>query len=161
MDFNQRLDKAITRGEQTRDASARERAERALTEEELKNLHTKYRIDLSEHIEDCLRKLADHFPGFQYHSVISEDGWGAKVTRDDLNLGSKRSTGNLYSRFEVLIRPFSSAHIVELVAKGTIHNKEVINNSHFQFLAEVDTDSLQAIIDQRVLEYAELFAAKF
>ena len=160
MDFNQRLEKAITRGEQTRDASARERADQALTKEELRNLHSKYRLDLSDHIEDCLKKLADHFPGFQYHAVISEDGWGAKVSRDDLNLGSKRSSRNLFSRFEILIRPFSSAHIVELVAKGTIYNKEVINSSHFQFLAEVDPDSLQAIIDQRVLEYAELFAAK-
>jgi len=160
MDFNQRLDKAITRGQQTRDATARERAEAALSEEELKNLHSQYRLELSEHIEDCLRKLADHFPGFQFQTVVSEDGWGAKVSRDDVNLGSNRSAGNLYSRFELLIRPFSPAHIVELVAKGTIHNKEVINNNHFQFLAEVDLDSLQAIIDQRVLEYAELYAAK-
>lgn len=160
MDFHQRLQKAITRGEQTRDASARERAEQAMTEEELKNLHSKYRLELSEYIEDCLRKLADHFPGFQFQTVISEDGWGAKVTRDDINLGAKRSTSNLFSRFEVLIRPFSQAHIVEIVAKGTIHNKEVINNAHFQFLAEVDLDSLRAIVDQRVLEYAELYAAK-
>ena len=160
MDFDQRLQKAITRGEKTRDSKAREQAERALTEEELKNLHSQYRLELSEYIESCLRKLADHFPGFQYQTVISEDGWGAKVTRDDLNLGPNRAAGNLFSRFELLIRPFSSTHIVELVAKGTIHNKEVVNHSHFQFLAEVDLDSLRAMIDQRVLEYAELYAAK-
>ncbi len=160
MDFNQRLEKAITRGEQTRDSSARELAEQALTEDELKSLHSQYRLDLSEHIEDCLRKLADHFPGFQYQAVVSEDGWGAKISRDDVNLGRNRSTGNLFSRFELLIRPYSAANIVELVAKGTIRNKEVVNIANFQFLAEVDLDSLQAIIDQRVLEYAELFAAK-
>lgn len=160
MDFDQRLQKAITRGEQTRDASAREKAERAMTEEELKNLHSQYRLELSEHIESCLRKLADHFLGFQFQTVVSEDGWGAKVTRDDVNLGPNRGAGNLFSRFELLIRPYSSAHIVELVAKGTIHNKEVINNSSFQFLAEVDMNSFTAMIDQRVLEYAELFAAK-
>lgn len=160
MDFNQRLQKAITRGEQTRDASAREQADRAMTEEELKNLHSQYRLELSEHIEACLGKLADHFLGFQYQTVVSEDGWGAKVSRDDVNLGRNRASGNLFSRFELLIRPFSSAHIVELVAKGTIHNKEVINNSSFQFLTEFDQDSLTALIDQRVLEYAELFAAK-
>lgn len=160
MDFDQRLQKAITRGEKTRDTSARQKAERAMTEEELKNLHSKYRLELSEHIEACLRKLADHFPGFQFQTVVSEDGWGAKVTRDDVNLGRNRSAGNLFSRFELLIRPFSSAHIVELVAKGTIHNKEVINNSSFQFLSEVDQDSFTAMIDQRVLEYAERYAAK-
>jgi hypothetical protein len=160
MDFNQRLQKAITRGEQTRNAEDRKRAERALTEEEFKNLHSQYRLDLSEHIESCLRKLADHFPGFQYQTVVSEDGWGAKVSRDDLNLGPKRSSGNLFSRFELVIRPFTSGHIVELVVKGTIHNKEVVSQAHYQFLAEADLDSLRAIIDQRVLEYAELFAAK-
>ncbi len=160
MDFDQRLQKAIIRGEKTRDFKVREQAERALSEEDLKNLHSQYRLELSEHIESCLRKLADHFPGFQYQTVISEDGWGAKVSRDDVNLGRHRATGNLFSRFELLIRPFSSTHIVELVAKGTIHNKEAVSNSQFQFLAEADVDSLRAMIDQRVLEYAELYAAK-
>jgi hypothetical protein len=160
MDFDQRLQKAITRGEQIRSSDVRKRADKALSEEEFKNLHSHYRLELSEHIENCLRKLADHFLGFRYQTVVSEDGWGAKVTRDDLNLGSKRSAGNLFSRFEILVRPFSSAHIVELVAKGTIHNKEVVHNAHYQFLAEVDLDSLKAMVDQRVLEYAELFATK-
>src|SRR5688572_22097031 len=99
MDFDQRLQKAITRGEQTRSSEVRKRADRALSEEEFKNLHSQYRLELSDHIETCLRKLADHFPGFRYQTVISEDGWGAKVSRDDLNLGPKRSTGNLFSRF--------------------------------------------------------------
>jgi hypothetical protein len=160
MDFDQRLQKAITRGEQTRNVEERKRAEKLLSEEEFRNLHSQYRLELSEHIEACLRKLADHFLGFQYQTVVNEDGWGAKVSRDDLSLGSKRSSANLFSRFELLIRPFSSAHIVELVVKGTIHNKEVMNSNHFQFLAEADLDSLRAIIDQRVLEYAEFFAAK-
>lgn len=160
MDFDQRLQKAITRGEQNRNAEVRKQADRALTKEEFKNLHSQYRLELSEHIENCLRKLADHFPGFRYQTVVSEDGWGAKVTRDDLNLGSKRASGNLFSRFEILVRPFTPAHIVELVAKGTVHNKEVVNHAQFQFLAEADLDSLRAMIDQRVLEYAEVFAAK-
>jgi hypothetical protein len=160
MDFDQRLQKAITRGEQTRNVEERKRAEKALTEEEFRNLHSQYRLELSEHIEACLRKLADHFPGFQYQTVVSEDGWGAKVSRDDLNLGPKRSTANMFSRFELLIRPFSSGHIVELVVKGTIHNKEFVNPAQYQFLAEADLDSLRAIIDQRVLEYAEIYAAK-
>jgi hypothetical protein len=160
MDFDQRLQKAITRGEQTRSTEVRKRADKSLSEEEFKNLHSQYRLELSDHIETCLRKLADHFPGFRYQTVISEDGWGAKVSRDDLNLGPKRSAGNLFSRFEILVPPFSSTHIVEVVAKGTIHNKEVINHAHYQFLAEVDLDSLKAMIDHRVLEYAELFATK-
>jgi hypothetical protein len=160
MDFDQRLQKAITRGEQTKNAEVRKRADKALSEEEFKNLHSQCRLELSEHIENGLRKLADHFPGFRYQTVVSEDGWGAKVSRDDLNLGHKRAAGSLFSRFEILVRPFSSAHIVEVVAKGTIHNKEVVNHANYQFLAEADLDSLKAMIDQRILEYAELFAMK-
>ena len=41
-----------------------------------------------------------------------------------------------------------------------IHNKEVFNRTHFQFLAEADLDSFRELIDLWVLEYAEQFAAK-
>lgn len=160
MDFDQRLQKAISRGERTREERDRQRAQRELSEDELRTLHSGYRLDLSEHIEECLRKLADHFPGFDFTTLVSESGWGARVTRDDLRLGGGRQRGNLFSRFELVIRPFSSAHIVELVAKGTVHNKEVINQSQFQFLADFDLDTFQAMIDQRVLEFAEFYAAK-
>jgi hypothetical protein len=160
MDFDQRLQKAINRGERTREERHKERARKELSEDELRTLHSRFRLDLSEHIEECLRKLADHFPGFDFTTLVSESGWGARVTRDDLRLGSGRQRGNLFSRFELVIRPFSSAHIVELVAKGTVHNKEVINQSQFQFLADFDQDTFQAMIDQRVLEFAEFYAAK-
>jgi hypothetical protein len=159
MDFEKRLEKAIERGRQTRESEQRLREEREMTEEELKQLHTRYRLELSDHIESCLRKLADYFPGFQFQTLMGEDGWGARISRDDVNLAS-RSAGNLYSRFEMAVRPFSSVHIVELVAKGTINNKEVLNRNRFQFLKQADTQSFREMIDLWVLEFAEKFASR-
>ena len=160
MDFEKRLEKAIVRGQQNRDIQAREKAEQAMSEEELKSLHSRYRIDLSDHIENCLKKLADHFPGFRFQTLVSDDGWGAKISRDDFNRQAGSGSKNLYSRFEMLIRPFSSTHIVELVAKGTIQNKEILSRTHYQFLNQADVESFTELIDLWVLEYAEKFSEK-
>ena len=159
MDFEQRLEKAIQRGQHSRNAEERKKAERAVSAEDLKSLHSRCRLELSEHIEDCLRRLADHFLGFEYETVVGEEGWGAKISRDDLRASRRQSVRSLYSRLEMYIRPFSSANIVELVAKGTIRNKEILSRNHYQFLAEVDLDSYRELIDLWVLEYAEKFAA--
>jgi hypothetical protein len=160
MDFESRLERAIQRGQLHRDAQGRLQAEKAMSEDELKRLHTKCRLDLSEHIEQCLHKLVDHFPGFRYQTIVGEEGWGARVNRDDLDLDRSRSARSLYSRLELVIRPFSQAHIVELAAKGTIRNKEVLHRTHFQFLAEVDVDSFNELIDLWVLEYAEQYSSR-
>ena len=58
------------------------------------------------------------------------------------------------------IRPFSSFHVLELTAKGTIRDKEVFNRSHYQRLSEVDSATFRELIDLWILEYAELYAAK-
>ena len=160
MNFEKRLEKAIVRGQQNRDLQAREKAEQAMSEEELKSLHSRCRLDLSDHIENCLKKLADHFPGFRFQTLVSDDGWGAKISRDDFNRKADSRSKNLYSRFEMLIRSFSSTHIVEMVAKGTIQNKEIISRAHYQFLNQVDVESFTELIDLWVLEYAEKFSEK-
>jgi hypothetical protein len=159
MDFQQRLEKAIQRGQSSHDADARARAERALGEEELKRLHTQYRLELSEHIEACLRQLPGHFPGFRYESVVGPSGWGAAVSRDDLSLSAGRRE-NFFSRLEMTVRPFSTSHVLELAAKGTIRNKEIYNRSQYQLLSHVDIASFRDLVDRWVLEYAELYAAK-
>ena len=161
MDFESRLERAIERGHQIRDSRARERDAKTLSEEEMKNLHSKCRLELSEHIENCLRKVADHFPGFQFKTIVSEDGWGARVSRDDINVKSRRRSENHYSRMEMVIRPLSSACIVELAAKGTVRNKEILSRSHYQFLSQVDVDSFSELIDLWVLEFAEQYSARF
>ncbi len=158
MEFLQRLERAVERGHHASAAKAQQEAKRQLSEEECRRLHSPYRIELSEHIEKCLKQLPNFFPGFELSTLVSDVGWGAKVTRDDVGTGADHKRTNFFSRLEMGIRPFSSSHVLELVAKGTIRNKEVFNRTHFQRLEEADPDSFAELIDLWVLEYAELFA---
>jgi len=160
MDFDKRLERAIERGRHVRSQKTREQVERELNEEELRNLHSQYRLELSERIETCLRQLADHFPGFQFQSVFDETGWGASISRDDFRSGRDKRSGNYFSRLKVVVTPHSDAHIVSVTVKGTIRNREVINRSHFQYLEQVDVDSFAELIDLWVLEFAEQYAAE-
>jgi hypothetical protein len=159
MDFEQRLQRAIQRGESRRDAEARAAAGRALSEEECKRLHAQYRLELSDYIERCLQKLPDHFPGFRFETLVGDRGWGAAVSRDDVGLGDG-GRRNLYSRLEITVRPYSSAHVLDVAAKGTIRNKEVFNRNQFQKLAEAETQALRDSIDLWILEYAERYTAE-
>lgn len=159
MDFDGRLQKAIQRGQQSKASATQQKLQAAMTEEECKSLHSRCRLELSEHIEHCLKRVADAFPGFDFQSVMSVDGWGAKISRDDIEGGAGRPLTKRYSRMEMLIRPYTSSRILELLARGTIRNKEVVSRNHFQFLAEVDLDGFRELINQWVLEYVEKFSA--
>ena len=88
---------------------------------------------------------------------MSVTGWGARLSRDDLDRQGGKLR-NVYTRLEMVIRPYSEAHIVELTAKGTIRNRETLKRAHYQFLAEADVDSFRELIDLWVLEFAEEFA---
>ena len=160
MDFEKRLERAIERGHRVSNAQARAEAEKALSEEELKRLHSQYRLQLSEHIERCLSTLPSHFPGFQLETVVTDRGWGAAVSRDDLSPGGGGRRSNYFSRLELLVRPYSSYHVLELAAKGTVRNKEIYNRSQYQLLTQADLESFTELVDLWVLEYAELYAAK-
>ena len=157
MDFEKRLKRAIQRGQQRGRDQNIEEARKALSQEELRRLHSQYRLELSEQIEVCLRQLAEQFPGFELENVVSDRGWGATISRDDVQLTS-RNRANLFSRLQLLIRPFSSSHVVELMAKGTVRNKEIFNRTRFQRLDEADPTSFAEMIDLWVLEYAEQYA---
>ncbi len=159
MEFEKRLQKAIQRGQKRSVERSREAHAKALTEDELKSLHTQYRLQLSEHIESCLEQLPQHFPGFRYETIVGERGWGAACWRDDVGAeqGSRR---NFYSRLEMTVRPFSSYHVLDLAAKGTIRNKEVYNRNYFEELSDADPEKFIELVDVWVLEYAELFAAQ-
>lgn len=159
MEFDDRLQRAIERGRATREEEGRATAEREMSIEDQKSVHSRCRLELVERIEDCLKKLADHFPGFRFSPQMNETGWGATISRDDVSVSRDRSAKSLYSRLEVIVSPFGSAAIIELVAKGTIRNKEVFHRRNFQQLAQVDLDSFSELIDLWVLEYAELYAA--
>lgn len=160
MDFEKRLERALSRGANTRTNQEQMQSDRKLSDEQLHSEHSRCRLELSEQIESCLRKLADFIPGFRFETVVSDAGWGARVSRDDISLVRGRSAGTEYSRLEILVRPFGSAHIIELVGKGTIRNKEVFQRNHYQFLSQVDLQSLLNMVDLWVLEYAEMYAAR-
>jgi len=158
-DFEARLRKAIDRGERRSDEKRAAAARQALSEEELRRLHTQYRLELSERIEQCVRKLTDAFPGFQYETIYGERGWGAACRRDDFDSRGGSGRNNLYSRLEMTVRPHSPLQVLDLAGKGTIRNKEVFHRNFFKKLEEVDSDEFAALIDAWALEYAERFAA--
>lgn len=159
MDFEQRLKRAIERGQHQKDLRGQAAAQKEMSEEEFRQLHSAIRLELTDKIEQGLRKLSDHFPGFRYQTVVSEDGWGARISRDDFAIDDGKKT-NVYSRLELLIRPFSETHIVALVAKGTIRNREIISRDHFQFLNKADVDSYKELIELWILEYAEKYSSE-
>src|SRR3982750_2523931 len=134
MDFDDRLRHAIERGQQRSELLARQAAAKALTEEEYRGLHSQLRLSMPEHIESCLKRLPNYFPGFQYETMYGDRGWGGACFRDDLVI-SRGTRSNNYSRLEVTVRPYSPLHVLDLAAKGTIHNKEVFNRNYFEQLA--------------------------
>jgi hypothetical protein len=158
MDFQSRLEKAIERGRQEKAARAREEQQRLLSQLELQRLYTQYRLDVVERIEDALKQLADHFPGFRFEPLVNEQGWGAMVSREDLELRPRRK--NYFSRLEMLVRPFSEANVLELAAKGTVRNRELFHRSHYQRLAETDITSFHEVMDLWALEFAEAYATE-
>jgi hypothetical protein len=159
MNFDDQLRQAIERGHKRGDSLAREAAARALTEEEYRRLHTQSRLMLSEHIEACVKKLPNFFPGFQYETVYGDRGWGGACFRDDLVI-SRGSRGSDYSRLEVTVRPYSTLHVLDLAAKGTVKNREIFNRNYFEPLDQADAAKFLQLIDVWVLEYAELYAAR-
>ncbi len=160
MSFDDRLKQAIERGQQRGEAQAHEVRKHALTEEECKRLHSQLRLDLSEHIESCLKRLPNYFPGFRYETMFGDRGWGAACHRDDLHLARGTRT-TVYSRLEVTVRPYSQTlHVLELTGKGTIRNKEVFNRTWFEKLEDASVEKFRDLIDAWVLEYAELYAVR-
>ena len=158
MDFKERLERAAERGQQTRDEEARQAAAQAMSKKQWQRLHSDYRHTLTEHIESCLQQLAENFPGFRFETVVDEKGWGAAVSRDDLSLNSGRRE-SMFSRLALTISPHNDYHVLELIAKGTVRNKENFNRNHYQLLKEADLDSFQQFIEQWTLDYAEQYAA--
>ena len=160
MDFHERLEKAIERGQHASNRRAEAEQLRAVNEQDLHRLYAQYRLDLSDRTEAALRQLADHFPGFQFETVVGERGWGAAVSRDDIEIQPDRNRRNYFSRLELVVRPTSPANLLELAAKATVRNKELFNRTHYHRLAEVDLTSFHETMDLWVLEFAETFAAQ-
>jgi hypothetical protein len=158
MEFRERLQKASERGKQVRDTRLHEAAAMAMGEEECRRLHSQFRLSLTELIERRLAELAENFPGFRFETIVDEDGWGAAVNRDDTGIAEGRRR-NFFSRLQVVVSPFGKYHVLEIVAKGTVRNKETFSRNHYQRLADVDEESFRGLIELWVLDYAEQFAA--
>ncbi|MGB7346237.1 MAG: hypothetical protein WBD20_18610 [Pirellulaceae bacterium] len=158
-DFTSRLESAIERGKRRAEHKANQQRAKELSEEELKRLHTSYRLALSDRIETAIARVADHFPGFRQENLFGDVGWGAACYRDDLHIAAGRRT-NLFSRLEMMIRPYSDLKVLELKGKGTVANRELFNRSHFLPVGEVDQDEFEQMIDTWAIEYAEMYAAK-
>jgi hypothetical protein len=158
MDFRERLQRAAHRGEQARNEKARAEAAKALSEGECRRLHSNYRAELNDHIESCLKQLAENFPGFNFEAVVSDKGWGAAVRRDDFGMSGGRRD-NLFSRLEVLVSPHNQYHVLEITAKGAVRNKENFSRNHYQLLKDADVDAFRNLIEQWTLDYAEQYAA--
>ncbi|MEM1069160.1 MAG: hypothetical protein AAGG48_12225 [Planctomycetota bacterium] len=158
-DFQSRLESAISRGKRRADQKASQQRAKALSEDELRRLHTSFRLALSERIERAVHQVADHFPGFQQESLFGEVGWGSACHRDDLRIDAGRRS-NQYSRLEMVIPPFSNLHVLELKGKGTVMNRELFNRSYFLPIPDVDKDEFERLIDTWSIEYAEMYAAR-
>ncbi len=157
-DFEERLKQAAARGANRASYSLSE-AERKKGElEVLKGLHSKYRLVLSDKIEQVIRKVIDLFPGFRFQTVFGDAGWGAACMRDDLNI-VRGQRSNRYSRFEMAVRPLNEFYVLDLQAKGTIANRELLTRSFYQPLGEADIDRFLELVEQWSLTYAELYAA--
>jgi hypothetical protein len=158
MEFRQRLQKASERGQRARDAKLTEAAAKALSEEECRRLHSQYRLPLCEHVEQCLRELTDNFPGFRVQAIVDESGWGAEAIRDDIGVTAGRR-GSFFSRLQIVVRPFNKYHVLDLVAKGAVRNKETFSRNHYQPLDNVELDRFNELVELWVLDYAEMYAA--
>ena len=158
-EFKSRLESAIARGRRRAEAQASHERQKGLSEEELKRLHSSYRLALSDRIESAVKGVADHFPGFREESIFGEKGWGNACYRDDLKIDGGRRT-NEYSRLELVVRPFSDLKVLELKGKGTVMNRELFNRNYFVPIQDVDIDEFKQLIDTWAIEYAELYALK-
>jgi hypothetical protein len=58
-----------------------------------------------------------------------------------------------------VVSPYNQYHVLDISAKGTVRNKEVVSRNHYQRLAEVDLQTFRELIETWALDYAELYSA--
>lgn len=159
MSFDDQLKKAISRGQQQGSDRREHEEQETLSADALKNRHNEFRLKLSEHVENAVRKLEEHFPGFRFETLYGDRGWGGAVSRDDITRGKTGRSGSFYSRLEVTVRPLSEFNVLNITGKGTIHNKEVFSWNFFKEIPEVSLEEFKEKVDSWILVYAEKFAS--
>ena len=156
-DFDNKLKQAIERGQNQSLAAARQQKQQQMSEDEYRRKHTDFRLSIADHVEDMLKKVVDHLPGFTYETVYGERGWGGAIARDDVQIqdGTRRT---LFSRLEITVRPYSDVHVVDLNGKGTIRNQEIFVRDYHAELDVAEKAEFLKAIDQWVLEYVEQYS---
>jgi len=160
MDFDSELEAAILRGQQRNEQQQHSQRQAELSAEQIRNRHNEFRLNLSEHIESCLKKLENHFPGFEYETRYGERGWGGAISRNDLDRGRDGRAGSFFSRLELTVRPQNEFNVVNITGKGTIRDKELFNWNHYESIADADQSAFEAMLDKWIFEFAEQFAAR-
>ncbi|MFK7767543.1 MAG: hypothetical protein AB8B55_10010 [Mariniblastus sp.] len=160
MDFEDKLQEAIERGQSRSTAKQDAQKQASMTKEDLRNRHNEFRLNLSDHIETCLKKMADHFPGFDYETIYGSKGWGGAVSRNDIDRGPDGRAGSFFTRVEITVRPQNEFNVVNIAGKGTIRDKEVFVWNHFEEIGEAKQEAYEELIDKWVLQFAETFAAR-
>ena len=159
MNFEDQLKKAITRGQERGNLRRDSKEQDSLSAESMKNRHSANRLQLSEYIETGLRRLGDHFPGFEYETVYGNRGWGGAVFRDDITRGKTGKSGSFYSRLEITVRSLNEFNVLNITGKGTIQNKEYFSWNFFKDIPDVLIAEFEEKIDSWILVYAEKFAS--
>ena len=160
MDFEDKLQKAVQRGQNRNAARSNAEKQAAMSNEQIRNRHNEYRLNLSDHIETCLKQLSGPFPGFEYETIYGEKGWGGAVSRNDIDRGPDGKAGSFFSRVEVTVRPQNEFNVVNIAGKGTIRDKEIFNWNHFEEIHEAKQQDFEQMIDKWILQFAEAFAAR-
>ncbi len=159
-DLDARLQNAIERGQRHGAAADNLQQQQQMSEQELRQRHTDFRLKLSDHIEHGLKRLPEHFPGFTFETIYGDRGWGGALYRDDLTTEKISGRGgSFYSRLEITVRPATKYNIVDISVKGTVHNKEVVSKNYFEEIQEAVLENFMAEIDNWIVLYAEKYAA--
>jgi len=136
MDFEDKLEQAIQRGQNRNTAENKAKKESELSKEAIRNRYNEIRLNLSDHIEQGLK------------------------SRNDLDRGPDGKAGSFFSRVEMMVRPQNEFDVINIVGKGTIRDKEMFVWNHFDGIAESDQAQFIQMIDNWLLQFAEQFAAR-
>lgn len=160
MNFEDQLQKAISRGKERQASKQDSQKQKLDTAEALRNRHNEFRLELSDYIEEGLKKLVQHFPGFDYETIYGERGWGGAIYRDDLAMGPNGRSGSFFSRVEITVRPHNEFNVVNIAGKGTVKNKEILSWNFFRDVVDANLSEFREKIDNWILQYAEQFASQ-
>jgi hypothetical protein len=160
MDFDSELEAAIQRGQHRNELQQQSQRQAELSADQIRKRHNEFRLNLSEHIESCLKKLENHFPGFEYETLYGEKGWGGAISRNDLDRGRDGRAGSFFSRLELTVRPQNEFNVVNIAGKGTIRDKELFNWNHYENITDADQSAFETMLDKWILQFAEQFAVR-